>query len=49
MIMKHIIYVYKGKVYQSSKDWDFKHIEAVLTRLGSEYWEIGIEIVSESK
>lgn len=40
--MKHIIFSYKGKVYQSYKDWDFKRIEDVLTRLGSDYWEIGI-------
>jgi len=35
--MKHIIYTYKGKVYQSWKDWDFDHIEEVLKRLGASY------------
>jgi hypothetical protein len=39
--MKHIIYTYKGKVYQSYKAWSFYHIEEVLTRLGATYWEIG--------
>ncbi len=40
--IKHIIYVYKGKVYQLNKLWELKRIEAALTRLGSTYWEIGI-------
>jgi len=41
--MKHIIYTYKGKVYESYKDWNFYHIEEVLKRLGASYWEIGID------
>jgi len=40
--MKHVIYTFKGKVYQSHKDWDFTRIERVLTRLGATYWEIGL-------
>ena len=40
--MLHIIYTYKGKVYQSFKYWTFEHAEKVLTRLGATYWEIGI-------
>jgi hypothetical protein len=40
--MKHIIYSYKGKVYESHKNWDFKHIEDILTRMGCTYWEIGL-------
>jgi len=40
--MKHIIFTYKDKIYQSYKDWSFEHIEKVLTRLGATYWEIGI-------
>jgi len=38
---RHIIFTYKGKVYQSFKTWDFERIERVLTRLGASYWEIG--------
>jgi hypothetical protein len=41
-MMKHIIYLYKDKVYQSEKNWSFQRIESVLKRLGSTYWEIGI-------
>lgn len=41
-VMKHIIFLYKGKVYTRQKDWDFNRIEAVLHRLGCQYWEIGI-------
>lgn len=37
----HIIYTYKGKVYEAFKKWTFKRCEEVLTRLGSDYWEIG--------
>jgi hypothetical protein len=40
--MKHIIYLYKDKVYQAEKNWSFQRIESVLKRLGSPYWEIGI-------
>lgn len=40
--MIHIIYTYKGKVYDAMKDWTFIHAEAVLKRLGATYWEIGI-------
>lgn len=39
--MKHIIFTYKNKVYQSYKNWAFDRIERVLTRLGASYWEIG--------
>jgi len=39
--MKHIIFTYKGKVYQAFKDWSFVRIERVLERLGATYWEIG--------
>ncbi len=38
---KHIIYTYKDKIYQAYKQWSFSRCEAVLTRLGAEYWEIG--------
>lgn len=37
----HIMYTYKGKFYQAYKHWTFAHAEAVLTRLGATYWEIG--------
>ncbi|HAT75978.1 MAG TPA: hypothetical protein DCS19_03820 [Flavobacterium sp.] len=37
----HLIYKYKGKVYQSYKRWSFSHCEKVLIRLGASYWEIG--------
>lgn len=40
--MIHIIYTYKGKVYSVEKDWTFERAERALTRLGAEYWEIGI-------
>ena len=40
--MKHIIFTYKGKVYQSYKDWSFERIENVLERLGATYYEIGV-------
>ncbi len=39
----HLIFTYKGVVYQRFKDWSFARCEAVLTRLGATYWEIGIE------
>ena len=38
---RHLIYTYKGKVYQSFKKWTFAQCEKVLTRLGATYWEIG--------
>lgn len=38
---RHLIYTYKGKVYQAFKKWTFAHCEEVLTRLGANYWEIG--------
>lgn len=41
-ICKHIIFTYKGKVYQNYKDWTFSRIEKVLGRLGATYWEISI-------
>jgi hypothetical protein len=40
--MIHIIYTFRGNVYQAEKNWSFKHAEDVLTRMGCEYWEIGI-------
>lgn len=40
--MKHIIFVYRSRVYESYKDWSVDKIEAVLVRLGATYWEIGI-------
>lgn len=40
--MKHIIYTYKGKIYQAYKKWSFNHCEDVLKRLGGDYWEIGV-------
>lgn len=40
--MIHIIYLYKGKVYQAEKKWTFEQAEKVLNRIGSTYWEIGI-------
>jgi len=42
--MKHIIYTYKGKVYESFKEWNVQKCESVLQRLGATYWEIGIKI-----
>lgn len=39
--MRHIIFTYKGKHYQSFKDWSFDRIEKVLERIGATYWEIG--------
>ena len=39
--VRHLIYTYKDKVYQSHKRWTFSHCEEVLTRLGASYWEIG--------
>lgn len=38
---RHMIYTYKGNVYQAYKFWTFKHCAEVLTRLGATYWEIG--------
>ena len=40
--MIHIIYTYKGRVYDAFKKWTFNHAEDVLKRLGATYWEIGI-------
>jgi len=40
---KHIIFTLNGRVYSRMKDWSIERIEAVLNRLGSEYWEIGID------
>ena len=40
--MKHIIYTFRGKVYQSYKNWEFDRIEKALIRLGADYWEIGM-------
>lgn len=40
--MAHIIYTYKGTLYQAWKPWSFQRCEAVLTRLGADYWEIGL-------
>ena len=39
---KHLIYTYKGMVYQAYKKWTFQHCEKVLERLGASYWEIGL-------
>ena len=36
----HIIYTYKGRVYQAYKRWTRAHCEEVLRRLGATYWEI---------
>jgi hypothetical protein len=47
IIMIHIIYTYKDKVYQSHKKWTFLHAEEVLTRLGASYLEIGISTKTE--
>ena len=41
-MMIHIIYTYKGKVYEIHKKWSINHAENVLRRLGATYWEIGI-------
>lgn len=38
---RHLIYTYKGMVYQAYKKWTFDHCEKVLKRLGASYWEIG--------
>jgi hypothetical protein len=38
---KHIIYTIKGKVKEAHKVWGFEKCEEILTRLGSEFWEIG--------
>lgn len=35
-----MIFTFRGKVYQSFKDWDFQKCERVLQRLGATYWEI---------
>ena len=40
--MIHIIYIYKGKAYESYKEWSFEHAEEVMMRLNASYWEIGI-------
>jgi len=40
--MLHIIYTYKGKVYEANKNWTVLQCERVLNRLGSSYWECGI-------
>lgn len=36
----HIIFTYKGKVYQNEKKWKVDRIEKALTRMGASYWEI---------
>jgi len=38
----HIIYSYKGKIYEAFKNWSFAHAEEVLKRLGADYWDIGV-------
>lgn len=38
---RHLIFTYKGKVYQAFKKWTFSQCERVLERLGATYWEIG--------
>ena len=38
----HIMYTYKGEFHQAFKRWTFAQAEAVLTRIGATYWEIGI-------
>jgi hypothetical protein len=37
----HIIFTFNGKVYSRFKNWGLARCEAVLTRLGATYWEIG--------
>ena len=39
--IRHIIFTYKGKVYQAYKKWSFEKCEKILKRLGAKYWEIG--------
>lgn len=39
---RHVIFIYKGKVYQSYKNWSLSRTEAVLKRLGATWWEIEI-------
>ena len=39
---RHIIYTYKGEVYEAEKYWSIEHAEKVLSRLGATYWEISI-------
>jgi hypothetical protein len=39
--MIHIIYTYKGTVYQSFKQWSIERAEKVLNKIGASYWEIG--------
>ena len=39
--MKHIIFTYRGNVYQSYKDWSIDRIERVLYRIGATFWDIG--------
>lgn len=39
---RHIIYTYKGEVYEAEKYWSIEHAEKVLNRLGATYWEISI-------
>lgn len=38
----HIIFTYKGKVYERTKNWNLRRIEKVLIRLGATYWELGV-------
>ena len=38
---RHLIYTYKGKIYEAFKKWTFEHCEQVLIRMGANYWEIG--------
>lgn len=40
--MKHIIYTYKGQMYQAYKDWDMDTIRAVMTRIGATDYAVGI-------
>lgn len=45
----HIIFTYKGKVYQAFKKWSFVHCEDVLKRLGASYWEVGIYLNGDNQ
>jgi hypothetical protein len=37
----HLMFTYKGKFYSRHKYWTFETAEAVLTRIGASYWELG--------
>ena len=39
--LTHIMFTKNGKFYSVFKPWSFARCEAILTRLGATYWEIG--------